>query len=151
MSRQSVWRYTRDVTPVTPAPAAPESVNGAAETGARAHDGLIDWPEELGGAVERLRESGSATATAQLARLAAAEIRAADPCENHVVAGEVTALIAYQFEVWREHLLGPLARKLAHEFDLRIDVVEDVLYGVIDTVARELNQRQEAAQGAKEQ
>ena len=170
VSRQSVWRYTKDVTPVTPAPAAPESVNGAAEssapstspsparegpeTGAQTQGGrLVDWPEELGGAVERLRESNSATATAALARLAASEMRAADVCEGHVPAAAVAEFVGTVNELWVAWLRGPFARRLAQMLDARTDTVDDLVEEAIAAIGRELNERREsaiAAQGAKE-
>ena len=168
VSRQTIWRYVRDVTPVTPAPAAPETGNGAAGTGgpsaspspareasqagARAHGGLIDWPEELGGAVSRLRESGSATATAQLAKLAASEMRAADVCEGHVPAAAVAEFVGTVNELWVAWLRGPFARRLAQMLDARTDTVDDLVEEAIAAIGRELNERREsaiAAQGAK--
>ena len=99
--------------------------------------------------MERLRESNSATATAALARLAAAEIRAENPCEGHVPIAVVTEFVQTVHELWAAWLRGPFARRLAHRLDARMDKVDDLVEEAIEAVGAEINSRREAAQNAQ--
>ena len=140
------------------------SRNDTPETGAQAQDGvLIDFPpnpdqtradHEAARAMLRAKaDGGSITAARDLYRVTGAEIARADPCRNHVEGGRVTALMEEQRNLWTAHLLGPLARRLSHDFDIRADVVEDTMHTAIESVGREMEAKRESAiaagQGAK--
>lgn len=154
VSRQSVWRWCRAEAGVEADESGVTSVTASqtprvAETDVQAHDGvLIDWPTELTAAVARLRSSKSATATAQLAKLALAEIRAADPCENHLDAGEANAFFQAVNVTWASYLQDAGARRLAHILDVRYDTVVGEMGEIVDHVSDSIERlRLEAQEG----
>ena len=154
VSRQSVWRWCRAEAGVEADESGVTSVTASqtprvAETDVQAHDGvLIDWPSELTGAVARLRESKSATATAQLARLAAAEIRQTPACQNHVDGAEANAMVGVVHSTWQSYMMDTGARRLAHVTDARLDLVIEEMDKIVDDVSAILNQlRAEAQEG----
>ena len=142
VSRQSVWRWTRGIEPIEGegAPSAParEPVN----------DGAVDWPDLQREQVANLRHKangGSVTAAAQLLRQAGTEIRSAPACYDHVTRADSDALIQAQFDLWRDHLMGSFTRALAHQFDLRLDMVEMLVLEAVASVAEAWNRKIESA------
>ena len=159
VSRSTVYRHLKAAGLVGEGETS-GSRNDTPETGARAQDGvLIDFPpnpdqtradHEAARAMLRAKaDGGSITAARDLYRVTGAEIARVDPCRNHVDEARVTALMEAQRNLWTAHLLGPLARRLSHDFDLRIDVVEHMMHTAIEAVGREMEAKREAALESK--
>ena len=147
VSRVTVWRACKDMEPVE-VPVAPTRAGEPAVEG----DGVIDWPLAQGRAVDVLRsqtEAGSVSAASQLARIASSEIRQTPACQDHVTVSEVQALMLAQFELFREIMLGPFARRVSLLHAVPLDKLEDELHVAFEGLADEQNARREAAIAAR--
>ena len=97
---------------------------------------------------QRLREAsanGSVSAARDLARLSHEILESAQAAECaafHVTKAQHVDAMLDQFNVWRKHLDGPLASRMALEFELDEVAVHVLVLGVVEDVSRELNRMQ---------
>ena len=152
-NRVTIWRITKDlpepgpvVLDIRPAPAHEDEDAGTAPAGK-----LLSLDDlSLGVSVLRDRaRRGSIAAARDLARLSVAEIRAGAGCREHVTVSDLQVLMASQFDMWRQRLLGPFARRVSLEFGIELGAFEKVIQAAIDDVGDEMDARREAAQNAQ--
>ena len=156
VSRQTIWRYCRnmDAGPVAMPAREAVAVSGSAPSTAPAGVVIdVDWETARSECVDVLRTraaEGSVTAAAQLARIANTELRTAIPCENHVSAEDFWRYVQEGFDLWKSTLLSAFARKLNLEFpDVPLERIEELIEDVSEDVAREMNARIAAAMEAQ--
>ena len=76
---------------------------------------------------------------------AATQKKVEQSCQNHIPIAELWEDAQRQYETWREHLMGPFARRVALEFELEPGQVDRLVEAACDDVAFMLNRQMEIA------
>ena len=137
VSRQTVWRHSKDIEP-DPAPApAPTNGNGHVDLAAA-------QSESLGVLLDKAK-NGSVSAAAHVFKATSNELRLSR-CVNHIPMEDVVRALEAQYQLWLSNLKGAFVRRILLEFDVDPARIEGLINDSIDHVTQELNSRFESSE-----